>query len=433
MDGPAREQVQPQRPSEPGRVRRRHVIYVEGYDPRGAEAYYQLFRRECERFQREWPVRLTLYPLELESHDFARWRLDAQNANWQVATCYDFVRLERLIGTDIAGPMPLHVLRGLAWIAEDLLNSTQLRIFRASWRFGLHLLGIQLLLLAGLALSVAIAIGVGYAALLGLGLPAPIDIADAIAAGFVVLLLLHPIAKRWFVIQITNCWVTLRRFARGRATWIDQVVEAGARRLVAAAAARDADELVLVGHSTGSVIASAIMVRALELDPDLGRKGPRLVLLTLGSVMPAVALDRAAGKTREMVRRLAVEPTLAWVDCRSRKDIMNFPYLDPVAGIGVEVGPERCNPLIWMIRFKDMVSSEAYRRLRWSFFRLHFQFIMASERPSPYDYILLVSGPAAIPEWAARHDELSFAFIRNGALPGAAHQNADAAAAARRP
>ena len=414
-------------------IRRRHVIYVEGYDPRGAEAYCQLFRRECDRFQREWPVRLTLRPIELESHDFARWHLDAETANWQVATCYDFVRLERFIGTDIAGPMPLHVMRGLAWIVEDLVNGTQLRIFRASWRFGLHLLSIQLLLLAGLALSVAIAVGVGYAALLGLGLPAPIDIADAIAAGIVVLLLLHPLAKRWFVIQITNCWVTLRRFGRGRATWIDQVIEAGARRLVAAAAARDADELVLVGHSTGSVIAAAIMVRALELDPDLGRKGARLVLLTLGSVMPAVALDRAAGKMREMVRRLAVEPTLAWVDCRSRKDIMNFAYLDPVAGIGVEVGPERCNPLTWMIRFRDMVSPEAYRRLRRSFFRLHFQFIMASERPSPYDYILLVSSPAAIPEWAARHDELSFAFIRNGALAGEAAQNTDAVADARRP
>jgi len=430
MDEPARKHVQSQRQSEAGMVRRRHVIYVEGYDPRGPEVYYQLFRHECDRFQHERPVRLTLHPLELESPDFARWRLNAQTPNWRVTTCYDFVRLERFIGTDTAGPMPLHVLRGLAWIVEDLVNGTQLRIFRASWRFGLHLLGIQLLLLAGLALSVAIAIGVGYAALIGLGLPAPIDIASAIAAGLVALLLLQPIAKRWFVIQITNCWVTLRRFGRGGATWIDQVIEASARRLVAAAAASDADELVLVGHSTGCVIATAIMVRALELDPDLGRKGPRLVLLSLGSVMPAVALDRAAGKMREMVRRLAVEPTLAWVDCRSRKDIMNFAYLDPVAGIGVEVGPERCNPLTWMIRFKDMVSPESYRRLRRSFFRMHFQFIMASERPSPYDYIFLVGGPAPIPEWATQHDEISFAFIRDGTLAGEAARSTDAVAGA---
>src|SRR5262249_20406581 len=73
MDGLARQQGQSQRPNEAGMIRRRHVIYVEGYDPRGAEAYCQLFRRECDRFQREWPVRLTLRPLELESHDFARW------------------------------------------------------------------------------------------------------------------------------------------------------------------------------------------------------------------------------------------------------------------------------------------------------------------------------------------------------------------------
>jgi hypothetical protein len=170
---------------------------------------------------------------------------------------------------------------------------------------------------------------------------------------------------------------------------------------------------VVVGHSTGGVIATAILARALELDPDLGRRGPRLVLLTLGSVMPAVALHPSAGRVRDMVRRLAVEPTLTWVDCQSRKDIMNFSHFDPIEDIGVHVDARRCNLVIWLVRFKDMVSAEHYRRLRRNFFRMHFQYINASDRRALYDYILLVGGPATIPEWARRHHELSAVLFQN--------------------
>ncbi len=414
MDGLARERAESQRESRT--VRRRHVIYVQGYDPRGAEAYHQLFRRESDRFRRKWPVGLTLHKLEAESEEFARWRFDTQTPAWHVATIYDFLRLEPRIRSDMAGPMTTHALRGLGWIADDLVSGTAFRIFRASWRFGAHLLYIQVVLLACLAVAALAGAAAGWAISHALGWPTLVGVVTALVVALAVLLALRRPFIRY--VQIVNCWVTLRRFGRGEATWIDQIVEAAARRLVSVAQANEADELVVVGHSTGSVIAMALIARALELDPELLRRGPRLVLLTLGAVMPAVALHPAAERMREVVRRLAVEPTLAWVDCQSRKDIMNFSHLDPVEGVGLRLDGERCKPLIWQVRFSDMVSPEYYRHLRWSFFRMHFQYIMASDRPSLYDYILLVGGPATIPEWAARHDELSFAFIRNGTAGG---------------
>src|SRR5262249_23184404 len=158
----------------------------------------------------------------------------------------------------------------------------------------------------------------------------------------------------------------------------------------------------------------------LEFDPELGRRGPRLVLLTLGSVMPAVVLHPAARRMREIIKRLAVEPALAWIDCKFRKDVMSFLKCDPLEGAGVHLGRRRCNLLTWRIPFKDMLSPEDYRRLRWKFFRVHFQYIMASHRPCSYDYILLIGGPVAIAEWAKRHDELTLAFIQDGMRGGRA-------------
>ena len=61
-----------------GAVRRRHVIYVAGYEPRGPRGYYRLLERECDRFQRIWPVSLTLKPIDFDAQDFARWLVDVR-------------------------------------------------------------------------------------------------------------------------------------------------------------------------------------------------------------------------------------------------------------------------------------------------------------------------------------------------------------------
>jgi hypothetical protein len=35
------------------------------------------------------------------------------------------------------------------------------------------------------------------------------------------------------------------------------------------------------------------------------------------------------------------------------------------------------------VRFRDIIKPEHYRNVRWQFFRVHFQFVMANERPMP--------------------------------------------------
>jgi pimeloyl-ACP methyl ester carboxylesterase len=234
----------------------------------------------------------------------------------------------------------------------------------------------------------------------------------SIAAALVALMALRPLAERFRVVQINSCWSTLRRFARGRPTWLDQAIEIGARHVLDAAKSRDVDELAIVGHSAGGVTATAIIARALELDPELGRRGPRLVLLTLGSVMPGAALHPAAHRMRNIVERLACAPHLTWIDCQSRKDVMCFANFDPVEGIGVHVGAARCNPLLWRVSFKEMFEIEDYDRFRSNYFRTHYQYILAGDRPAAYDFIWLVAGPMAIAEWPKRHEELMDQFIK---------------------
>src|SRR5262249_56804034 len=94
--------------------------------------------------------------------------------------------------------------------------------------------------------------------------------------------------------------------------------------------------------------------------PNRGRGGPPLILLTLGSIARGAALHPKAVRLRAIPARLAAEPSILWVDCQSRADIMNFWDFDPVEGIGAHVGGTRCNPWIWMLRFRDMLSPQFF-------------------------------------------------------------------------
>jgi pimeloyl-ACP methyl ester carboxylesterase len=391
-------------------IRRRHVIYVSGYDPRGAQGYFDMFRRTCERSQRLWPVSFTVQPIEIDSEDFAHWRLDARGANWQVATHYDFLRQEAFIRADMAQPTATQVLQALAWLFDDVVSGALFRIFRASWRFELHLLCFHLLSLAWVAAAAAVATIIGGTLADYFGWPVWAAVASSLVAAGLVIVALRPLADRWRVIQITQSWTNLRRFGRGRPTWYDAAIDVGARRVLAVAAANEVDEVAVIGHSSGCVIALAMMARALELDPGLGRRGPRFVLLTLGSLMPGVALHPAAQRMRDIVGQIATAPAVAWIDCQSRKDVMCFANFDPVKGIGVDVTSNRSNPILWRISFRDAIAPENYNSFRRNLFRVHYQYIRGADRRAPYDYTLLLGAPVAMTEWPQRAQDLALAF-----------------------
>ncbi len=408
--------AQGRRAEERGLIGRRHVIYVEGYDPQGAEGYYGLFERSWKRFLGIWRLQARLGELRTDSQLLAHWDIDTSGPNWRVVTRYDFLRQEHFIRANLAEPLPRQIVRALGWTLDYLVSGAILKVLRASWAFGSALVLFQTLLIGWIALSA----GVGWLVALGIGhilaLPVLVAFPIGVAGAILAFLALRPLARRWFVIQVNNHWPYLCAFARGEATCFDAVVEAGAQRLIAAAQADEAEEIVVIGHSGGGALAPAIIVRALELDPEVGRRGPSVVLLTLGSIAPGAALHPEAKWLRAVFARLAVEPSVAWVDAQSRLDVLNFWDFDPVAGIGVEAGSGRCNPIVWRVRFRDLLSPDFFRRMRFNFFRLHFQFVMANDRRAPYDYFMLVGGPLPVATWAQDPFGVFTAFDAESAL-----------------
>ena len=378
-----------------------------------------MFGSQLKRACALWNVKFALGPLALDSADLASWSVTMNGPNWRVSTAYDFVRWENVVITNTGEPIIRQIPRAIRWVLGDIATGTSLRVFRASWQFEMHHLVLQLLLLIWIATSVAAGTLAFYIARYKVGVPVSIGVVISVAIFFATFIALRPLANRWYVIRVNNHWPYLREFGRGEPTCFDRPIEVGASRLKELVNANDADEVVMVGHSGGAPLAQCMVARALELDPDLGKRGPRIVLLTIGSITPAVALHPSALKMREIIRRLAIEPSIDWVEVQSRKDPLNFWEFDSVAGVGIQLGPERCNPVFWQIRFRDMLSAETYRKLRWKLFRLHFQYIMANHMQASYDYFMLVGGPVPIIEWAKRQRDVIARFSPEGKYLGA--------------
>ena len=137
-------------------IRRRHVLYVEGYDPQGAEGYHNLFSRSFKRFLRNWPLTTTVSDLRIDSDDLAHWTIDSAGPNWQVSTRYDFLRQEQMIRANMAEPMWRQVPRALGWMLNYLFTGTLVRVYRASYQYGIALTTFQTMLvwwLVGSALA----------------------------------------------------------------------------------------------------------------------------------------------------------------------------------------------------------------------------------------------------------------------------------------
>lgn len=163
---------------------------------------------------------------------------------------------------------------------------------------------------------------------------------------------------------------------------------------IAAALASDVDEVLVVGHSSGAHIGVSILADLIRAG-RVPENGPVLSFLTLGQVVPMVSFLPGATRLRRDLHDLSRSTALTWVDVTAPGDGCAFALCDPVAVSGV-APPDQRWPLVFSAAFTQSLSPARWRALRWRFFRLHFQYLCAFDRPRDYDYFRITAGPRSL-------------------------------------
>jgi hypothetical protein len=276
------------------------------------------------------------------------------------------------------------------------------RILKAHWRFGLFIVYPMVLMTLWAILGALVGLAV-TALLAESGLPPWLGGLIGAGIGFTAFVAaLKATEKYTYLLYLCDDIASTWQFAHGRRPDWEARMNLFAGYLIEAVTGSDADEVVVVGHSSGSFLAVDVLDRALARDPALGGHGRPVRLLTIGANLPIVGFHKRAQWFRERLRRLAVSDQIDWVDFQSRHDIMNLWPFDPVTGHGIDPGPARRNPEVVSISFRDMWRPGNFGRRRWRFFRAHFQFLLANELTgAPYDYYLICCGPQDLAARAA--------------------------------
>lgn len=390
-------------------VRRRHVLYVPGYDPEARSRSRSLFVRELIRYGRRFGLgERSVTPVEeLPDGPALRWRIRTARDGWVTDTVYDVLRWDDIVERDFRRPMPVC----LAWLALSIVHALAtgltVRLFRFNWIFACVTIYPAVMVLAlGLA-----AAGLGYAVarILAHWAVWPLAILAGLAVATGIVLLARPFYARGYVWHLLHDWLFNWEHGCGRRPDYDARVERFAAHLREVVAGSDADEILIVGHSSGAGMAMETLARALDADPDLGRGRPALALLTIGTSLPVAALNVHARGLRHRLARVMRAEQVLWVEYQAPQDWLNAAGFNPVRMLPLGLAERECaNPVIRSSRFAEITSEATYRLMLRSPFRMHFQFMMANDRPGEYDFYMMVLGPMSLagrirdPDAAAR-------------------------------
>ena len=383
-------------------VHRRLVIQVQGYDPRGLTENFERFRREhrrtCELYRLTGEVGAAEEAPKTLS---GSWDVTTQGDGWQVATRYRLLRFDDMVRNDLARPAWWKIVQIYRTVGVALLNGAFGRMLRTNWRFALLTLFPILLITAWLLLGSFVGI-LCMNLVAALGAPALVSkIVGAVTGvgGFASLLWLsEPVTG---LLQRCDEAASIDQFVNGKRRDWGERLDLFAADVVKAVHASKADEVVIVGHGFGAVLAINVLGRALTRDGALGASGPRVTLLTLGARLPVVGFNPEAKGFRNRLQQLATAADIGWVDVQSRDDILSFGPFDPVAGNGIVLGAERHNPRVITIRLRP-----------WPLGKAHEQYFMANEQPGEaFDFTLICCGPCDLMTRATQPEQALAAMM----------------------
>lgn len=379
------------------RVRRRRVFYVPGYDPFPPRRYRELYRKEGAAQAAISGYELTMQAEAPGSGSYV-WRV-----NTRIGDEATEARVNVLVWSDI---VQASMARGL--VSSYLLMLRTLWIFLATGAMAAMLrlrsgpmlaAAWPVVMLTGqllIALVVAVALWWGVAVLVPgpVGLGAGVVLAAGSAAGL--LRLFRRIDSRFYAYYLLYDFAFVAAHRGAYAPELVVRLDAFADQ-VSAALTEGNDEVLIVGHSSGAALAvslaAAVERRGLPAD------GAALAVLTLGQAIPMQGFLPEARRLRTDLRQIAGSAAVAWVDVTARGDGVCFWLTDPPAVCGVAPDAAR-GPLVISAAFSETLSPETWRAIRRRFFRVHFQYLAAFQRPRDYDYFQITAGPLTL---AARY------------------------------
>ncbi|WP_444461865.1 hypothetical protein [Rhodobacter capsulatus] len=381
-------------------VRKRRVFYIPGYDPIHPRRYRELYRSEGTAQAAISGYALALAPKRAGGP--YGWHVRATQDGQPVETDVEVLIWAEIVRDSMAASIPATYLQLLrtawAYIGSGALFRL-MRLRKGPVIAALYpIVALILQALAGLGAGTALA-GLILWPLPGFRFDWGLGLALCAGVTWAVLRWFRKHDGRFYAYYLMHDYAFTARWGGANPAALETRMAAFGDT-IAQALTEDWDEVLVVGHSSGAHLAISVLADLIRAG-RVPATGPRLGFLSLGHVVPMVSFLPEAKRLRGDLAYLCARTELTWVDVTAPGDGCAFALCDPVKVSGV--GPaDQHQPLILSAAFTQTLSPARWKQLRWRFFRLHFQYLCAFDRPGAYDYFRITAGPLTLAERFAK-------------------------------
>lgn len=372
------------------KIRTRRVHYISGFDPRGAAYYHRLFREEaCKQGSLN----------KAQIHVGSRSRLNANVTRWEVSskwdgepvhTDYQFMHWDDLVRRHWEKKALPLLVQGMSLYLRYIGCGALSRVRQVAPSAALS--GIFPLLFYIVCMACAFCTAVlafGLAIWLGVALWGAF--CSMIFVFGLVLFFVWSLAERMGVLWLLRTYLFVFRWGNSQASVLEQRAEEFAAHILKEQKRAPVDEVLLVGHSVGTMV--AVQVAALMASAGNLKSGTlEFSLITLGQCIPFLSFIPQASEFRKSLESVSWSSHLSWTDVTIPPDALCFYRVDPLSSLEAGCGGSN-RPRLAVARIFRMFSGATYSKMRWNKLRIHFQYLMASESPADYDFFLFTCGP----------------------------------------
>ena len=366
-------------------VIKRHVFYLSGFDPRGAAFYHRLYQEESlkqapllhaeikvgsrsrqEKYVNHWLVQSNFHHLESPqpvetNYFFLNWD-DIVREHWEP-------NVYKLIYTSGMNYWRYYRCGAFAKIKQAYQRPFLSALY--PW--------ISLIVLA----CISLILGYVAAKLVGFFMPALLSFLVAVMVLTASFSAGIKLVHHWGVFWLLRIYNFVAEQGFNNSDQLRPRIDYFTDFIQKMTYAHPADEILLIGHSVGSILAIDLMANYAIKNPESAHQ---LKLVTLGQCIPLLGGMPQATSFHQHLAFIENQQSILWVDYLARADSLGFLREDSLSN---RTKPQ---PSIQIVRFFNMFSALKYKKIQRNKLKLHFQYMMATDTLGDYDYFSLTAG-----------------------------------------